>query len=84
MDFGEILQGIAQWVWTLILGVGNLIGFLFRPLSQSISGMSLPDWVSTALNWLIGIVGNNVSPIAMIGVTGIVVATIIGIIKAFI
>lgn len=84
MDYNEIIKNVFQWLWSLISGIGQLGTFLFTPISESITTLTLPDWVATALSWLVGIFGANVSPIMIIGITGITISIIIGIIRIFI
>lgn len=84
MDYKQILLELARWFWKLLAGASNLISFLFTPISQTIENITLPSWVTTALGWLQGIFGVDVVPIALIGVTGIIIAVIVAIVKAFI
>lgn len=84
MDFTQIMKNIMQWVWQLINDIGQLVNFMFTPLSETIQNMTLPAWVSTALGWLVGLFGNNISPIIMLGIGGIIVAVIVSVVKLFV
>lgn len=84
MDYQSILENMAKWFFSLINGIGRLISFLFTPISETIEGLTLPEWVGTALSWLEGIFGVDVVPIMLLGVAGIIIAVIVGIVKAFV
>ena len=84
MDFTQIMKNVMQWVWKLINDIGQLVSFMFTPLSETIQNMTLPAWVSTALGWLVGLFGNDISPILMLGIGGIIVAVIVGVVKLFV
>lgn len=84
MDYQSIFENMAKWFFTILNGVGRLITFLFTPISQTVTGLTLPEWVTNALLWLQGIFGVDVVPITLLGVTGLTIALIIGIVKAFI
>lgn len=84
LDYTDLITRVAKWVWGLISGIGTLMQFLFTPLSTSIQQVELPNWVATAFAWLVGIFGDNISPIMLIGVTGLIIAFIVGVVKAFV
>lgn len=84
MNYNNVIQNVFRWLWSLISGVGQLGTFLFTPMSESIQTLTLPQWISDALTWLVGIFGNNISPIMIIGVIGISIAIIVGVVKAFV
>lgn len=84
VNFGDLFKNIARWFWSLLNGVGELLTFLFSPISETIQNVSLPNWVITALEWIQGIIGTDVAPIMLIGVTGIILAIVVGVVKTFV
>lgn len=83
MEYSEILQTLAQWVWSIYNGGAKFFGFLFSPISESITTENgFPQWIVTATETLTNIIGINVTPIALVGVSGIIIAIVVGLIKA--
>lgn len=79
----ELFENIFEWAYKLVFAIQQLGDFLFSPLGDSVGNLeNVPQWIQTGLSYLVGIVG-NVSPIALIGIGGVIVAIIVAIIRAF-
>ena len=80
---GELFNNIFEWAFKLIFAIQQLGAFLFTPLGDSVDDLqNVPQWIQTGLSYLVGILG-NISPIALIGIGGVIVAIIVTIVRAF-
>lgn len=79
----DLFNNIFKWAYELLGAIRDLGIFLFTPLGDSIGQLqNVPQWIQTGLSYLVGIIG-NISPIALIGISGVIIAIIVAVIRAF-